>query len=50
MIYAEFECILVPEGNRKQNPIEFYTNKYQKHVACSYGWKLACVDEKSSKY
>ena len=27
----------------------FYTNKYQKHVACSYSYKLVCVDDKSSK-
>ena len=49
MIYADFESILVPEDNGKQNPNEFYTNKYQKHVACSYGYKLVCVDDKFSK-
>ena len=26
-----------------------YTNKYQKHVACSYGYKLVCVDNKFNK-
>ena len=36
MIYADFESILVPEDNGKQNPNESYTNKYQ-HVDCSYG-------------
>ena len=49
MIYADCESILVPEDNEKQNPDESYTNKYQKHVACSYGYKLACVDNKFSK-
>ena len=49
MIYADFESILVPEDKRKQNPNESYTNKYQKHVACSYGYKLVCVDDKYSK-
>ena len=49
MIYADFESILGPEDNGKQNPNEFYTNKYQKHVACSYGYKLVCVDDKFSK-
>ena len=44
-----FESILVPEDNVKQNPNESYTNKYQKHVACSYGYKLVQVDEKFSK-
>ena len=49
MIYADFENILVPGDNRKQNPNESYTNKYQKHAACSYGYKLVCVDDKLSK-
>ena len=40
MIYADFESILVPEDNLNQNPNEFYTNKYQKHVACGYSYKL----------
>ena len=40
IIYADFESILVPEDNGKQNLNEPYTNKYQKHVACSYGYKL----------
>ena len=49
MIYTDFEIILVPEDNGKQNPKEPYTNKYQKHIACSYGYsysyKLVCVDD-----
>ena len=49
MIYVDFESILVPEDNGKQNPNESYTNKYQKHVTCSYGYKLVCVDHKFSK-
>ena len=49
MIYANFENILVPEDNGKQNPNESYTNKCQKHVACSYGYKLVCVDDSFSK-
>ena len=48
MTFAEFESILEPEGNGKQNPNEFYTNKCQKHVACSYGYKLVYVDDKFS--
>ena len=39
MIYADFEKILVPEYNGKQNPNEPYTKKYQKHVAGSYDYK-----------
>ena len=40
MIYTDFESIPVPENNGKQSPDESYTNKHQKHVACSYGYKL----------
>ena len=25
---------------------EFYTSKYQKHIVCTYGFKLVCVDDK----
>ena len=32
IIYADFESILVPEDNGKQNPEDSYTNKYKKHV------------------
>ena len=49
IIYADFESILVPQNNGKQNPNESFTNKYQKHVACSYSYKLVCVDDKFSK-
>ena len=47
--YADFESILVPEDNAKQNPDEFYTNKHQEHVTCSYVYKLVCVDDKFNK-
>ena len=46
MIYADFESIIVPEKHGKQNPNESYTIKFQKHIACSYGYKLVCFDEK----
>ena len=49
MIYTDFESILVPEDNRNQNPNKSLTNKYQKHVACNYGYKLAYFDDKFSK-
>ena len=47
IIYADFESILLPEDNGKQKPNE--SNKYQKHVACSYDYKLVHVDDKFSK-
>ena len=49
MIYADFESIQVPEDNRKQILDESYKNKYQKHIACGYGYKLVQVDDKFSK-
>ena len=49
MIYVDFKSILVPEDNGNQIPNESYTNKYQKHVACIYGYKLVYVDDKFSK-
>ena len=47
--YADFESILLPENNGKQNPEEPDTSKYQIHIHCSYGYKLVCVDDKFSK-
>ena len=41
--------VLGPKNNGKQNPKESYMNKYQKHIACSYGCKLVCLDDKFSK-
>ena len=38
IIYAAFQSILVPAENWKQNLEEVYTNKYQKHIACSYDY------------
>ena len=49
LVYADFESNLGVEDNRKHSPNKSCTNKYQKHVACSYGYELVCVDEKFSK-
>ena len=49
MIYGDFESILVPKVNEKQNLDDSYMNKYQKHVACSFCYKLVCVGNKFSK-
>ena len=48
-IYADFESILVPKDNGKQKPEESNMNKCQKHIACSFGYKLLCVDDKFGK-
>ena len=37
------------ENNGKQNSEKSYANKYQKHIACSYGYKSVCVADKFSK-
>ena len=39
----------MPENNGKQSLDEFRANKYQKHVACNYGYKLVSVEDKFSK-
>ena len=47
---TDFDSILVPKDNGKENPDESYTtNKYRKHGACSYAYKFICVDDKFSK-
>ena len=43
--YADFECIL---KSVKSNE-DFYTEKYQDHVPCSFLYMLVCVDNKFSK-
>ena len=48
MTYPGFESILIPDVNDKQIPDESYTNKYE-NVACNYGYKLVCNDNKFSK-
>ena len=37
------------EDNKKENLDEWYSKKYQKHVACSYDYKLVSVDDKFCK-
>ena len=37
LIYTDFESILLPEDNGKQNPNESYTNKYKKRC-CLQLW------------
>ena len=45
MIFADFESILAPEDNGKQNLDQSCTSRHQKHVACSDGHKSVCVDD-----
>ena len=34
-------------SDRKNNTL--YTEKYQKHIPCSFAYKVVCVDDKFSK-
>ena len=44
-IYADFECILRPTSSKKVSDKNgSYTEKYQKHVPCSFAYKVICVD------
>ena len=49
IVYADFESILVPQDNGKQNLEVSYTDRCQKHIACSYGYKLAYLNDQFSK-
>ena len=40
---------MIPEDNGKQNSDESCRNKRQKHVACSYSYRLICVDDNFRK-
>ena len=48
-IYADFESLLILDDNGEQNQDESNNNKYQTHIACCYGYKLVCVNDKFSK-
>ena len=47
--YADFESILTKFESKEQKPDQSYTDKYQYHTACSYGYKLVCADDVFSK-
>ena len=48
--YADFGCILEKvDGNIECSSNSSYTRKYQNYVACSFAYKVVCVDNKSIK-
>ena len=49
IIYADFEKILLPQNNEKQNTKKSNTDKYQKDVPFSYGYQLVHADDTFSK-
>ena len=40
------QTIVIPN---RDNADVSYTNKYQSHIACSYGYNVVCFDDKYSK-
>ena len=41
-IYADFECITEKISGCHPSDRKSYTEKYQKHTACSFGYKVVC--------
>ena len=55
-LQAAFVIYANPESNLKEvkkpnkdNADASYTVKYQGHLACNYGYKVVCIDERFSK-
>ena len=46
-IYADFECITEKISGCQPSDKKSYTEKYQKHTACSFGYKVVCHYDKS---
>ena len=42
VIYADFEAITEKVTWCQPNSTKSYTDKYQKHTGCSYGYKIVC--------
>ena len=50
VIYADFEAITEKVHGCQQNSDKSYTEAYQKHTDCGYGYKvICCYDEKYTK-
>ena len=50
VIYADFECLTEKNSSCKPSDKKSYTEKYQTHTACSFGYKVVChYDKKYSK-
>ena len=46
-IYADFECTTEKISGCQPSDKKSYTEKYQKHTACSFGYKVVCHYDKS---
>ena len=50
IIYADFEAITEKVSGCRSNSTKSYTDKYQTHTSCSYGYEVVCCyDDKYSK-
>ena len=50
VIYADFEAITEKISSCEQNDNKSFTEKYQKHIDCGFGYKVVCCyDDKYSK-
>ena len=48
-IYTDFESVLKRIKSNDRNSNTSYTEKYQKHIPCSFAYKVVCIDGKFSK-
>jgi len=46
IVYADFESFLKPIDTCQPNPVDSYTNKYQKHIPSSFCYYIKCFDDK----
>ena len=50
VIYADFDAVTEKVSGCQPDDAKSYTDKYQKHTGCSYGYKVVCCyDDKYSK-
>ena len=49
VIYADFEAIIEKISGCKPNNDKSYTEAYQKHTDCGYGYKVVCCHDKYTK-
>lgn len=50
VIYADFEAVTEKVSTCRPNSEKSYADKYQHHIACSFGYILVCCyDDKCSK-
>ena len=50
VIYADFEAITQKIDSCQKNPNKSYTEAYQQHIDCGYGYKVVCCyDDKFTK-